>query len=150
MADDSPADAAKLLAASAPRSLATDGDRRVHGWTVALLSVTTAATAGLTLAIWNSDLPWRGLINAGAQWALLAVLIGVVFWRQRSIRTWPRHTRRTAVLGVGATGLLCLAVTTPVYLAGLPAPAAWVAVVAATVMAAPGVAAGVLIARGRR
>ncbi|NNU28592.1 hypothetical protein [Isoptericola sediminis] len=146
----SPAEVASLPTSSQRPAPADAQDRHIHGRAVILQALALGACAGAVLSLWNSSLPWRGLVNVALQAAILGAIVAATAHRQRRTLTWPRHARRTTLVGITGTGVLYVAIATSVYLGGAAAPTAWVSVGIGAVVALPGVVAGVLIARDRR
>lgn len=142
------------LAKASATDLATDRDRRIHGW----------ATAGFGLAVGTYV-----ALNPVAQqfswlrWTLLPVYVATLMvlatWQSRAARTVPRHSRIIGYAGLAGTGVLTLAAIIWLNVrqadnrtAGLPdeLDAWWVYAAAGLVAALPMLVAGYLIHRGRK
>jgi hypothetical protein len=97
------------------------------------------------------DTAWEALVIA----FYVLLLLGLAGWQARAARTWPRRTRRTSWVGLGATVVLFLGAVIAFNVADaqqeagstVPSDNAALLVLAGLVVAAPMLAAAVLIDR---
>lgn len=150
--DITPQQAREQLAQADAATERRSGDRRVHA----------LATAGFGLLIGGYLAVSR--LAEGTSWETLIVvfyvllLLGLAGWQTRGASTWPRHAKRTSWIGLGATVVLFLGAVIALNVgdaqqdAGTTAPSDNVAllVLAGLVVAAPMLAAAVLIHRRER
>ena len=150
--DITPQQAREQLAQADAATDRRAGDRRVHA----------LATAGFGLLVGGYLAVSR--LAEGTSWETLIIvfyvllLIRLLGWQTRGASTWPRHAKRTSWVGLGASVVLFLGAVIALNVgdaqqdAGTTAPSDNVAllVLAGLVVAAPMLAAAVLINRGDR
>ncbi|MEL7974740.1 hypothetical protein AAG589_02660 [Isoptericola sp. F-RaC21] len=135
-------DAAAAVVRARSLALTSSRDRVVHARAVAGIGLMQGAMAALTWGVAANDLPWSGIVLWAAQVCWLAAIVTVSGWRESRTGTTPRHARRTALLGVVASGVLLLAISWAVHLGGAPGVGPAAAVAAGVVVALPSVLAG--------